>query len=99
MASSSPGYLERDLEALVERDLAREERVRRAEALGCRDAVCEPVGRHDRRRAGQVQELHQQQAERPAAEDAGADAGADAAEVERVQRHAERLARARPRRR
>ena len=38
-----------------------------------------------------VQELHEEEAERPAAEDAGAGAGTDVPEVERVQRHAERL--------
>ena len=68
-----------------------EDGVRRAELLGCREAVGEQVGRDDRRRARGVQELHEEEAERPAAEDAGAGAGTDVPEVERVQRHAEGL--------
>ena len=91
MAPSSPGDLEGDLEALLERKLSGEDSVRRAEVLGCRDAVGEPVRRDDRRRARHAQELHEEEAERPAAEDAGARTRTDVPEVERVQRHAERL--------
>ena len=45
----------------------------------------------DRRRAHHAQELHEQEAERPAAEDAGAGARTDVPEVERVQGHTEWL--------
>ena len=65
--------------------------MRGAELLGCSNAVGEHVGGDDRRRACESQELHEDEAERAAAEDACAGAGADMPEVERVQRHAERL--------
>ena len=51
----------------------------------------EPVRGHDRRRAGQSQELDQQQTERPAAEHSRPAADADRRQVERMERHAERL--------
>ncbi len=58
---------------------------------GGRDAMGQPVRGHDRRRAGQAQELDQEQTERPAAEHPGAAADAHRRQVERMERHAERL--------
>ena len=65
--------------------------MRRSELLGCRDAVGEQVGGDDRRRSCNAQKLHEEEAQRPAAEDPGASAGTNMPEVERVQGHAERL--------
>ena len=70
-----------------------ERRVRRAALAGAArrpGAASGSVATIDRG-AGGAERLHEQEAERPAAEDAGGVPGPDVAEVERVQRDAERL--------
>ena len=55
------------------------------------DPMGQPVGGDDDRRAGQAQDLDEQQPERSAAVDAGPAARRDRREIERVERDAERL--------
>ena len=62
-----------------------------AEAAGGRDSMSQTVGRHDAPGPREPKQLDQQQPKGPAAIDAGSAAHLEPAEIDRVDRHAERL--------